>query len=103
MGLLTMRRSKLEIHVDILTAVAHHGPLSLTRVMYKTNVSCSILKYYVDFLIQQNLVEKQTLHKKRVVYVITERGQTVLKFAKELYNVLPIWFEGESDIPPLLY
>jgi len=40
MGLLIMRRSKLEVHVDVLKVLARHGPLKLTHVMYKANVNC---------------------------------------------------------------
>jgi predicted transcriptional regulator len=92
MDLLFMRRSKLEMHVDILKALARHGPLKLTHVMYKANVNCDTLKQYLDFLIQHNLVEEQTLHKKRhgtrVVYAITERGKTVLKYYREVNSAL---------------
>jgi predicted transcriptional regulator len=70
--------------------------------MYKANVSCTVLKQYLDFLIQQNLVEEQTLNKKRVVYAVTEKGRTVLKYFLELQRALPI-FEGAHKIPPLLY
>ena len=61
-----MRRSKLEMHVDILKALDRHGPLKLTHVMYKANVNCDTLKQYLDFLIQHNLVEEQTLPKKDI-------------------------------------
>jgi len=64
-----VRRSKLEMHIEILKVLARHGPLKLTHIMYKANVNCNVLRQYLDFLIQQNLVEKQTLHKKRAVYV----------------------------------
>jgi len=106
MVLLTMRRSKLEMYIDILKALARHGQLKLTHIMYKANVNCSTLKQYLDFLIQHNLVEEQTLHKKRnkkrVVYAITERGLTVLKYFKELNNALQITEEA-NKIPALLY
>ncbi len=39
-----MRRSKLEMYVDILKVLAQRGPLKLTHVMYKANVNCSVLK-----------------------------------------------------------
>ena len=97
-----MRRAKLEMQVDILKVLARHGPLKLTHIMYKANVNCSVLSQYLDFLIQQNLVEEQTLKKKRVVYAVTERGRTVLKYFLELQRALPI-FEGTHKIPPLLY
>jgi len=102
-----MRRSKLEMYVDILKVLAHnHEPLKLTHIMYKANVNCSVLKQYLDFLIQQNLVEEQTLHKKRnktkIVYAITERGRTVLKYFRELDSALQITAEA-TKIPALLY
>ena len=104
-GLQIMRRSKLELHLDILRVLASHGPLKLTHVMYKANVNCTALKQYLEFLIQQNLIEKQTLLKRRrkikIVYTITERGLIVLKHFRELNSVLQI-DEETLKIPMLL-
>ena len=86
----TMRRSKLEMYVDILKVLAHRGPLKLTHIMYKANVNCSVLKEYLDFLIKQGLVEERTIGKARVVFAVTQRGITVLKYFRELKMVLPI-------------
>jgi len=97
-----MRRAKLEIQIDILKVLARHGPLKLTHVMYKANVNCNALRQYLDFLVQQNLVEKQTLSKKRVVYAITQRGRTILKYFREINSALSL-VEGANKIPPLLY
>ena len=101
-----MRRSKLEMYVDILKVLARRGPLKLTHIMYKANINCSVLKQSLDFLIQQNLVEEQTLqkrrNKKRVVYSVTERGRTVLKYFWELNNALQL-IEEAHKIPALLY
>ncbi len=101
-----MRRSKLEMHVDILKVLARHGPLKVTHVMYKANINCNVLKPYLDLLIQQNLVEEQALHKKRnktkIVYAITERGRTVLKYFWELNSALHITEEA-NKVPALLY
>jgi len=93
-----MRRSKLEMYIDILKVLAH-GPLKLTHIMYKANVNCSVLKEYLDFLIKQNLVEERTVGKTRVVYAITQRGITVLKYFRELRQVLPIIEEARNNIP----
>ena len=101
-----MRRAKLEMHVDILKVLARHGPLKLTHIMYKANVNCTVLKQYLDFLIQHNLVEEQTLHKKRnkieIVYAIMKRGRTALKYFRELNNALQITEEA-NKIPASLY
>jgi predicted transcriptional regulator len=85
-----MRRSKLEMYVDILEVLALRGPLKLTHVMYKANVNCSILKEYLEFLIQQELVEKKAFGKRRVAYGISSKGLIVLKQFKELKQVLPL-------------
>ena len=85
-----MRRSTLEMYIDILRVLAHNGPLKLTHVMYKANVNCSVLKEYLDFLIKQGLIEERTIGKARVVFVVTQQGITVLKYFHELEQVLPI-------------
>jgi predicted transcriptional regulator len=69
--------------------------------MYKANVNCSVLKQYLDFLIQQNLVEERTVGKKRIVYAVTERGVTVLKHFRELKTVLPL-IEEDRKLPAIL-
>jgi len=97
-----MRRSKLEMYVDILKVLSHRGPLKLTHIMYKANVNCSVLKQYLDFLIQQTLVEERTMGKKRTVYAITERGITVLKHFRELKTVLPLIEEDNRKLPAIL-
>ena len=85
-----MRRSKLEMYVDILKVLAQRGPLKLTHIMYKANVNCSVLKENLDFLTKQGLVEEKILRKERIVYAITQRGITVLKYFRELTEGLPI-------------
>ena len=92
-----MRRSKLEMYVDILTVLARKGPLKLTHVMYKANVNCCVLKEYLDFLMKQGLIEERTVRKERVVYAVTQRGITVLKYFKEIKQVLPIVDEARNQ------
>ena len=91
-----MRRSKLEMYIDILKVLAHRGPLKLTHIMYKANVNCSILNEYLDFLIKQELVEKQIIEKEHIVFAITPRGKNVLKYFRELPQELPIIAETRS-------
>ena len=96
-----MRRSKMEMYIDILKVLAQRGPLKLTHVMYKANVNCSVLKQNLEFLIQQNLIEEQITVKKRnktkISYAITERGRTVIKYFNEVNRALHI--TKESKIP----
>jgi predicted transcriptional regulator len=100
-----MRRSKMEMYVDILKVLAQNGPLKLTHIMYKANVNCSVLKLTLDFLMKQNLIEQQIKRKKRnkikVRYAITERGRTVVKHFQQVDRALNI--TEEKRIPILIY
>lgn len=95
-----MRRSKLEMYIDILKVLAHRGPLKLTHIMYKANVNCSVLKNYLAFLIEHNLVEERPAGKRRVIYAITQRGITILKHFRELKQILPITEETRKKLIP---
>jgi predicted transcriptional regulator len=96
-----VRRSKLEMYVDILSVLAHRGPLKLTHIMYKANVNCSVLTEYLGFLMQKELVEERIIGKNRTVYAITQRGVTVLKYFGELKRMLPTAEEDQRHVPPL--
>ena len=87
------------MYVDILKVLVHWGPSKLTHVMYKANLNCSVLKGYLDFLTKQGLVEEKTIRKERLVYVITQRGVTVLKYFRELKEGLPIVEETGNKAP----
>ena len=91
-----MRRSKLEMYLDILKVLAHWGPLKMTHIMYKANFNCSVLEEYLDFLIKHELIEERILKREKKVYAITKRGITVLKLFRELKGVLPIVEETEN-------
>ncbi len=94
-----MRRSKLEMYVDILKVIAQRGPLKLTHIMYKANVNCSVLSEYLEFLLKQGLVEERILTKNRIVYAVTQQGISVLRAFRELTQALPIVEEGRVQTP----
>ena len=84
-----MRRSKLETCLSILETLASHGSLKITHVMQKANLNCNVLKNYFDFLIKQGAVEEQCVEKDRIVYGITERGTYLIRYFRELNQVVP--------------
>jgi predicted transcriptional regulator len=91
-----MRRSKLEIHIAILRALAYHGKLKPTHITYKANINCSALKECLDFLMERNLIVEQSISRKkqtRKVYAITELGMTALRNVKEINNALHVFDE----------
>jgi predicted transcriptional regulator len=90
-----LRRSKLEVNLDIMKILASRGPMKPAQLIDKANLSHDILKQHLDFLTQQNLVEEQNLGKHETFYVVTERGLKVLKI------VIPMISEVRK-IPALL-
>jgi predicted transcriptional regulator len=92
-----MRRSKLEIYIDILNVLSLKGQLKLSHIMHKSNVNFKVLKEQLEFLIKNKLVEEKILRKERVVYGITQKGIKVLKYFGEIEQVSPI---KEEDRPP---
>jgi len=58
-----------------------------------------VLKQYLEFLIKQNLVEERTVGKRRVVYATTQKGITVLKYFRELKQVLPLVEDARNKLP----
>jgi predicted transcriptional regulator len=85
-----MRRSKREMYIDILRVLAYRGPMRITLIMYETNLNCNMLKKYLNFLIEQNLVEDENSGKRKSMFTITEKGISILKYFKELEQALPI-------------
>ncbi len=83
----------------MLHVLASRGPLKLTHIMYKANVNCSVLSEHLDFLIKQGLVEERTVKKGRKVFAVTPRGVMVLKYFRELRQVLPIVEEDQKPSP----
>jgi predicted transcriptional regulator len=85
-----MRRSKLEMYVAVLQVLSKKGPLKFTHIMYKANLNCQVLTEYLDYLIKQDIVQKQTFSGNRVFYRLTERGITVIKYFRELQSAFCI-------------
>lgn len=83
-----MRRSKLEIHIDILEALALYGPLKLTRITYKANIS-GLLKQILKEFMENNLVEERKL-KNIVVYAVTPKARLIISQFKEVSENLPM-------------
>jgi len=98
-----MRRSKFEMHLDIIRTLAQKGPLKLTHIMYKANVNCSVLREQLDFLIQQNIVNEKTLKKEKIVFELTEKGFSILRTFRELQTLMPVDDEHTQGIPAILY
>jgi len=72
-----MRRSKLELYEDILTALADKR-LTVDAVAYACNMDCIALRQRLDFLLKSGLVEERN-YKKKTRYALTRRGLAIYK------------------------
>jgi predicted transcriptional regulator len=78
-----MRRSKLEMQVEIMKVIAKKGPLQLSNIVNETNLTCNILVENIRFLIKQGLIEEIPMDKKDCAYGNTNRGTSVIRFFGE--------------------
>jgi predicted transcriptional regulator len=88
-----MRRSRLEVHLDILLVLARGTPLKLTHIMQKADLNCNVLKECLLFLVSQGLVEKRVTAKHHSVfefYALTKKGLSVLGYFREINQILPV-------------
>jgi len=93
--------SKLERYVDILRVLEKKGPLELSRIAHETNVACTALQGYMDFLMKQGLVQERIVKKNHIVYVNTERGTKVIEFFTQNIKKMPS--KEENKISQVAY
>ena len=91
-----MRRSHLEIYVEILSFLVQKGPHKRTHIMQKTNLNSKVLIENLSFLVNHSLVEARNIGKARLVYAATQRGTNVVKFFSEINKTFSI-IESAQD------
>jgi predicted transcriptional regulator len=72
-----MRRSKLEIYEDILSALFNKY-LSVESLAIQCNIDCVAVEKRLEFLMENNLVRRSNTNKKEL-YTLTTRGEAVSK------------------------
>jgi len=83
-----MRRSKLESYEAILEVLVQK-PSTPDNIAFETNMDCKAVDRYIDFLIENGLVEER-YQGTEMLYAVTERGTAVFKalnFQKYLEKV----------------
>jgi len=74
----TKRRSKLEMVNDMLRAIQNKGgKIKPTHLLYKSNLSHSKMKEYLDELMSKGLV-KEIMQEDKKMFTITEKGYNFL-------------------------
>ena len=75
-----MRRTRIDIINDMLMAIVNKGgAIKPTHLLYKSNLSHTLMKEYVSELISKKLIGEQPL-KRGKNFTITEKGR---KFSRE--------------------
>lgn len=77
LGLVPVRRSRLETYEAVLEALARR-PLKVDTIAYKSGVECTVLWRYLSFLLENGLVEERFFGNRKL-YALTERGKAVLR------------------------
>jgi predicted transcriptional regulator len=81
--MMSIRRSKLEIYMDVLAAIKG-GTVISTRIMYRVNLSWGPLKQTFETLTIQGLIVEQSMDENskrtRKIYALTEKGENVLNY-----------------------
>jgi predicted transcriptional regulator len=65
------------MYETILEALAKK-PLTIDRIAYTADVDCTVVSKYIDFLLENGLVEKR-MHRTKLLYAVTKRGLTVFR------------------------
>lgn len=76
------RRSKMEIYIDILKAVAD-GRRKPTHVMHHANLPWTRMKKCLDFLLDQSLLVEEEYEGSQI-FSLTLRGKEVLAYHKKI-------------------
>jgi predicted transcriptional regulator len=72
-----VRRSRMEVKIDILLAIKE-GAGRPTHIMYRSNLSWTVMQGFIRTLEVQGLVRTETIERKKT-YLLTEKGERVLK------------------------
>ena len=89
---MSKRRSRLEISLDILSAVME-GVDKPTRIMYAANLSWRPTMRIISSLVEQGLLEVRMnteTRKSMKRYVITDKGVNVLDYFDKAREIMPI-------------
>ena len=84
------RRSSIEVIADMLRL----GEAGKTEIMYSANMSYFQLQKYLNFLLQQGLIDKVTVGNPVVTYRVTKKGLKLLRNIDSILEVLELRGEG---------
>lgn len=76
---MSKKREKLQVIFDILSSIRDKGgTIKPTHLMYKSNLSHTMMKEYLKDLMEKEFIEIEEL-KKGKLYVLTDKGYKYLQ------------------------
>ena len=94
-----IRRSKLEVFMDIMKVVAEEREMKRTRIMYKANLAWTVLNEALDSMERKGILASKDTPS-GVVVTPTEGGLDLLKRFREVESV---FMEPTSSAEGLIY
>jgi len=89
------RRDRTEIMIDILTQAGR--PISITKLVYRTNLNFMLVRNYAGFLIDKELLE--VVGNSHKSYRTTEKGVEFLKGYRRMIELLEGFSINKEVIP----
>ena len=86
---LSLRRSKLQISVEVLSAISQ-GEQKPTRLMYACNLSWNSVKDTLDILVDRGFVDEMFENEKRRRYSVTAKGRDVIRYYTGLQELVQV-------------
>jgi predicted transcriptional regulator len=81
---MTKRRSRMDIiHSILRTIKGYRVGAYKTQILYRSNLSHSLLNRYLDFVMENELVETKKTDMKSAYY-ITEKGEEFIKTYEQM-------------------
>lgn len=85
-----MRRSKLQVNLEILKALVENGKLNPTYITYNAYVNNKSVNECLKFLLENDLVQELENQNRRK-FEITNRGIKAVNIANKIDKVLPMF------------
>jgi len=82
------KRNKLEVIRDILLVIrSRNGKARPTQILYKSNLSHTMMKEYLEYLIKNKFI-KEEYDKNKKLYAITPKGNKYLEEFNTIVNFM---------------
>jgi len=83
-------RSHVGVLLDILQAISEENEPTITRIIYRANISHDRLKKYISRLLEQGYIRKKEVNG-RIIYFLTDKGVKLmreLQLVRSVFDVL---------------